>query len=140
MSRTFPVLRAVVVDTTDARATAEFYRGLLGYDYRVGDAAPATGHADPRGEDWLVLIDDIGQPRMSFQHVDQLTRTTWPDPGVPMQLHIDLTVSNTDEMHENYRRAIELGATLLMDRTDDPTEPLYVLADPAGHPFCLLVG
>jgi len=42
-----------------------------------------------------------------------------------MQLHIDLTVSNSDEMQENYRRAIELGATLLMDRTDDPTEPLY---------------
>jgi len=66
MSRTFPVLRAVVVDTTNARATAEFYRELLGYDYRIGDAAPAAGDADPRGEDWLVLVDDTGQPRMSF--------------------------------------------------------------------------
>jgi len=25
-----------------------------------------------------------------------------------------------------------------MDRTSDPDEPLYVLTDPAGHPFCLL--
>jgi hypothetical protein len=33
-----------------------------------------------------------------------------------------------------------LGATLLYYRTDDQDEPLYVLADPAGHPFCLLVG
>jgi hypothetical protein len=135
-----PVLRAVVVDTTDARATAEFYRELLGYSYRPGDAAPAIGETDPRGEDWLVLVDGAGQQRMSFQHVDQLTRTTWPDPAVPMQLHVDLTVSNSDEMHENYRRALELGATLLMDRTNDPEEPLYVLADPAGHPFCLFVG
>jgi hypothetical protein len=38
------------------------------------------------------------------------------------------------------RRAEELGATLLYDRTDDNGEPLYVLADPAGHPFFLLVG
>lgn len=38
------------------------------------------------------------------------------------------------------QRAEELGATLLYDRTDDDGEPLYVLADPAGHPFCLLVG
>jgi hypothetical protein len=28
---------------------------------------------------------------------------------------------------------------VLHDRTADPDEPLYVLADPAGHPFCLLV-
>jgi hypothetical protein len=26
---------------------------------------------------------------------------------------------------------------LVLDRTDDPDEPLYVLADPAGHPFCI---
>ena len=36
-------------------------------------------------------------------------------------------------------RAEELGAELLLDRTDDEDEPLYVLADPSGHPFCLLV-
>jgi hypothetical protein len=32
-----------------------------------------------------------------------------------------------------------LGAHLLYDRSEDALEPLYVLADPAGHPFCLLV-
>jgi hypothetical protein len=26
-----------------------------------------------------------------------------------------------------------------LDRTDDDDEPLYVLADPSGHPFCLFV-
>ncbi|WP_238163223.1 VOC family protein [Kribbella capetownensis] len=38
------------------------------------------------------------------------------------------------------RRAEELGAELLYDRTGVESEPLHVLADPAGHPFCLLVG
>jgi Glyoxalase-like domain len=33
----FPVLRQVVLDTTDARTLAEFYRQLLGFSYRSGD-------------------------------------------------------------------------------------------------------
>ncbi|MDQ3480868.1 MAG: VOC family protein, partial [Actinomycetota bacterium] len=27
----------------------------------------------------------------------------------------------------------------LLDRTDDSNEPLYVLADPSSHPFCIFV-
>ena len=34
---------------------------------------------------------------------------------------------------------LALGARLLYDRSDDPEEPLYVYADPAGHPFCVFV-
>jgi hypothetical protein len=37
------------------------------------------------------------------------------------------------------QRAESLGAKLLLDRTDDSNEPLYVLADPSGHPFCIFV-
>lgn len=36
--------------------------------------------------------------------------------------------------------AEDLGATLLMDRSTDPHEPLHVMGDLEGHPFCLLVG
>ena len=32
-----------------------------------------------------------------------------------------------------------IRARLLHDRSDDPDEPLYVYADPAGHPFCIFV-
>jgi hypothetical protein len=28
---------------------------------------------------------------------------------------------------------------VLEDRFDNPEEPLYVFADPAGHPFCIFV-
>lgn len=140
MAESYPVLRAVVVDTTNARATAEFYRQLLGYRYRPGDESPPVDEPDPRGEDWLVLVDAAGEPRMSFQQVDTLTVTTWPDPTVPMQLHVDLTVANDAELASNYERALSLGGTLLLDRSDDADEPLYVFADPAGHPFCLFVG
>jgi catechol 2,3-dioxygenase-like lactoylglutathione lyase family enzyme len=134
-----PTLRQVVLDTTDARALAEFYRQLLGFRYRPGDEPPGLGEPDPRGRDWLVLRDASGTPRLAFQQVAQLSAATWPDGPVPQQLHLDLTVTTIVELDEQHDRALSLGARLLYDRTDDPEEPLRVYADPAGHPFCIFV-
>jgi Glyoxalase-like domain len=89
--------------------------------------------------DWLVLTGSDGTRKLAFQQVDSLTRTTWPQHDVPMQLHLDLTVSSTDELERQRARAEGLGAELLLDRTDDPEEPLYVFADLSGHPFCVFV-
>jgi catechol 2,3-dioxygenase-like lactoylglutathione lyase family enzyme len=135
----FPALRAVVLDATNARAVAEFYRELLGFVYRRGDEAPAPGQPDPKGEDWLVLRDREGVARLAVQHVAELTPATWPDPQVPQQLHLDLTVLDINELTAQRDRALSLGATVLQDRSTDPDEPLYVFADPAGHPFCIFV-
>jgi hypothetical protein len=55
-------------------------------------------------------------------------------------MHLDFRVPTLAELERHRVRAEQLGATLLLDRTDDPDEALYVLADPAGHPFCILVG
>lgn len=137
MSETYPFLRATVLDATDARGLAEFYRQLLGFRYRPGDEPPAPGEPDPTGQDWLVLNDTTGQARLAIQYVAELPRSTWPDPAVPQQLHLDLTVSSAQELSEQHKRALSLGATLLQDRSDDPEEALYVYADPAGHPFCI---
>lgn len=128
-----------MIDTTDARRLAEFYRELLGFEYRPGDEPPSAGEADPRGSDWLVLRDRDGEARLAFQQVDQMPASTWPDPAVPQQLHLDLTVPTIEELAEQHRRALALGATVLEDRSADPQEPLYVYADPAGHPFCIFV-
>ncbi len=46
---------------------------------------------------------------------------------------------NTSHLERQREHAEELGARLLYDRSEDEGEPLYVMADPAGHPFCLLV-
>ena len=43
-----PVLRQVVLDTTDVRTLAEFYRQLLGFAYRPGDEPPPAGEDDER--------------------------------------------------------------------------------------------
>ncbi|MEY2571304.1 MAG: hypothetical protein QOE63_1654 [Acidimicrobiaceae bacterium] len=139
MPQTFPTLRSVALDATDARGLAEFYRQLLGYDYQQGDAPPRAGEPDPAGEDWLVLLDPAGRARLAFQHVPRLAPSTWPDDGVPQQLHLDFSVPTAEELTAQHERALALGARLLQDRFDDPDEPLYVYADPAGHPFCIFV-
>lgn len=133
----FPELLHTVLDTPDVRRLAEFYRELLGLRYRPGDEPPTDGTTDD--DDWLVLTDAQGRRTLAFQQVDLLHRTTWPRPEVPMQMHLDLTVPDRAALEEHHRRALGLGAELLLDRTDDPEEPLYVYADPAGHPFCIFV-
>lgn len=128
-----------MLDAVDARALAEFWRQLLGYRYRAGDEAPPAGEPDPQGSDWLVLEDPAGSHRLAFQPVPSLPSSTWPEPGVPQQLHLDMGVPSTSALAEQHERALALGATLIQDRHDDEDEPLYVYADPAGHPFCIFV-
>lgn len=133
----YPRLLHTVLDTTDCRGLAEFYRQLLGLRYRAGDEPPADG---PDDADWLVLVDADDTRKLAFQLVDDLPRTNWPDPpGVPMQLHLDMTVPDRTSLEHQRERALALGAELRLDRTDDEDEPLYVFADPAGHPFCIFV-
>ncbi|MDN5725396.1 MAG: VOC family protein [Propionibacteriales bacterium] len=135
-----PRIRQIVLDTPDPRASAEFYRQLYDLRYRPGDEPPTDGSPDERGADWLVLspasTDGIG---MAFQEVDALPRSTWPDQSVPQMLHLDTSVPDTESLLAVRERALALGATELFDRSDDPDEPLYVFADPAGHPLCIFV-
>jgi hypothetical protein len=128
----YPTLLQVVLDGTDVRALAEFYRQLFGLTYRPGDEPPAD-------KDWLVLRNP-GGISLAFQQVDSLVPTTWPSNQVPQQLHLDTVVPDTETLDAQHERALGLGAKLLFDRREDPEEPLRVYADPAGHPFCIFVG
>lgn len=133
----FPVLMHTALDATDCRELAEFYRAFLGLRYRPGDDPPEDGSVD--NADWLVLVDESGQRVFAFNQVESLARPTWPTDEIPKQMHHDFRVSSMAELMQQRRRAEDLGAVLLYDRSDDEGEPLYVLADPAGHPFCILV-
>ncbi len=86
-----------------------------------------------------MIRDPNGTARLAIQRVDELPAATWPEPVVPQQLHLDMTVADIDELARQHDRALALGATELEDRSGDAEEPLYVLADPAGHPFCIFV-
>ena len=135
----FPRLLQVVLDTTDARTLAEFYRRLLGLRYRPGDEPPAAGEPDPRGSDWLVLRAGDGTSRIAFQQVAELPEVTWPEGPHPQMLHLDLTVPSLAALDAQHDRALALGGRLLRDAADDPVEPIRVYADPSGHPFCIFV-
>lgn len=143
-----PTVRQVVLDCPHPRPLAEFYRALLGYSYRPGDEPPAEGDPDPAGDDWLVLrpqADDASSGRgIAFQQTDDYRPPVWsaerPPPESQRQmLHLDLTVGDVDALARQRDRATSLGATVLLDRSEDEEEPLYVFADPAGHPFCIFV-
>lgn len=133
----YPVLLHTAIDARDSRGLAEFYRELLGLHYRPGDEPTTDGREDD--DSWLVLLDDHDSRVMAIQIKDDTRPSTWPSEDVPMQLHMDFKVPSVDELERHRARAEALGARLLYDRSADQDEALYVMADPAGHPFCLLV-
>jgi hypothetical protein len=133
----FPELMHTVIDAPEPRRLAEFYRLLLGLGYRDGEGPPTDG--SPDHADWIVLVDDAGERVLTIQLKEDMTAATWPSEAVPMQMHMDFKVPTADELERHRRRAEALGARVVYDRTADADEPLYVLTDPAGHPFCLLV-
>jgi catechol 2,3-dioxygenase-like lactoylglutathione lyase family enzyme len=128
----------VAVDARKPRALAEFYRELLGLHYRTGEEPPPPG--EPDDADWLVLLDDDESRVLAIQLKRDLRPSTWPSEEVPMRMHLDFSLESIEELEHQRLRAEGLGARLLYDRSADAEEPLYVLADPEGHPFCLLVG
>lgn len=144
-----PFVRQVVLDCAHPRALAEFYRELLGYEYRTGDAPPAPGEPDPVGDDYLVIRpqgDDPSSGRgLGFAAVRGYEPPVYGGPAgeapgaVRQMLYLCMTVPDRDALARQRDRALSLGARLLEDRFDDPDEALLVLADVAGHPFCLYV-
>ena len=106
----FPVIRQTVLDTTDPRRLAEFYRQLFGLRYCPGDEPPGPGQPDPKGQDWLILTSPAGGAALAFQKVGELPGATWPDGPVPQQLHLDTTVPTVADLDIAHDRALALGA------------------------------
>jgi catechol 2,3-dioxygenase-like lactoylglutathione lyase family enzyme len=118
-------LQCVALDCPDPRALAEFYQGLLGGAVNRRDRRWATGKR-------FATLHTASGAILTFQRVADHRPPRWPDPAHPQQLHLDLTVPDLAEAHE---QVLALGATLL-----DDSRGWRVYADPAGHPFCLLRG
>ena len=87
----FPQLRQVVLDCTDARALAEFYRRLLGLATAPGTSPPQPVRRIRWGRTgWCCAAPQAAG--LAFQQVAELPEATWPDGPLPQQLHLDLTV------------------------------------------------
>ena len=139
VGESFPSWRQVVLDTTDARRLAEFYRQLLGFAYRPGDEPPAPGREDERGRDWLVIhpASAASPHRVPADRLgagDDLAGA-----GIPQQLDLDLSVTSRAELDLQHERALRLGARLRLDRSEEPDEQLRVYSDFSGHLFCIFL-
>ncbi len=64
--------------------------------------------------------------------VDGYVAPTWPDPDVPAQMHLDVSVT---DLAAAVAAAEALGAR---QAAVQPQPTLWrVMLDPVGHPFCL---
>jgi catechol 2,3-dioxygenase-like lactoylglutathione lyase family enzyme len=116
-------LSGIVLGAPDARALADFYHRLLGWEVE----------RDQPG--WVKLRAPGGGPGLSFQTETAYVRPTWPaGPGdQQMMLHLDIEV---DDLEAAGAHAVAAGAVLAAYQ---PQEDVRVYLDPAGHPFCLWV-
>lgn len=112
-------LHGIVVDCAEPGSLASFYQELLGLQ-RVQDDG-----------DWVVIGDAADRPGVAFQRVAHHRPATWPEGDRPQHRHFDVAVGDLDVAEE---AALALGATRLPG--GGPT--FRVLADPEGHPFCLV--
>jgi predicted enzyme related to lactoylglutathione lyase len=114
--------QVVVIDAADLTPVSTFWAGVLG------------GSVD-REDDWHMVMDQDGTPRIGIQLAPDHVPPQWPDGNPPQQLHLDLWVADVAASHDE---VLELGATLLQAAPDlTAEEGFQVYADPAGHPFCL---
>jgi catechol 2,3-dioxygenase-like lactoylglutathione lyase family enzyme len=116
-------LSGVVLDSTDARALADFYHRLLGWPIRTDEP------------DWVTLQPPGDGPGLSFASEPLYRRPVWPSTTTHQQMmvHLDIEV---DDLEATGAHAVAQGATLAEFQ---PQEHVRVYLDPAGHPFCLWV-
>ena len=111
-------LTTIVLDCTDPGALAEFYRAVTEWDITFSDEA-------------YVHLGNDGPIGLGFQRVDGYQAPGWPDAA--KQAHLDFKVSDRDSVAKDL---MALGASL--PEFQPGGDEWLVLADPAGHVFCLI--
>lgn len=109
------------LDCPDPHVLAAFYGAITGWGI------------DSDEGDWVQLRSDAGAA-LAFQRVPDHRPPVWPGAGHPQQVHLDFDVRDLD--------VAEAQVTALGARKAEfqPDPAFRVFLDPAGHPFCLVVG
>jgi catechol 2,3-dioxygenase-like lactoylglutathione lyase family enzyme len=113
-------LHGIVIDCPDPDRLATFYAELLSMQ-RVQDEG-----------DWVVIGDAADRPGLAFERVTNYRPPTWPEGERPQYRHFDVRVDDLDVAEQ---AALALGAT----RLPGGGETTRIMADPVGHPFCLIL-
>jgi hypothetical protein len=106
------------LDCPEPLALAEFYQRICG-----GGITVAT-------ETFVELR--LGSYSLGFQRDLNYRATTWPDPRVPQQCHLDFKTADLDA-----EEAVVLAAGATKTAVQPSPSVFRVYLDPAGHPFCL---
>src|SRR5918912_1425189 len=91
----------VVLDCRNPREVAAFWSALLGQPITYDDG------------EWVVVAPSDHASGLAFQLALDHVAPTWPDPGVPQQIHLDVM---TDDVEAAEGAAVRLGATVLGER------------------------
>jgi len=115
----------VALDCPRPLELAQFYAAVTGWELR--------GEPDNE-DDWVQLVSPHGAT-IAFQLAPDHQPPTWPSDDHPQQLHIDFDV---DDLDAGEQAVLAVGATKA--DTQPGGEDFRVYLDPAGHPFCLVLG
>ena len=109
----------VVFDCADTEALARFWQGIVGGTIDSRTASPT----------WLSLGSVDGFVKLSFQKVPE-------GKNVKNRVHLDLDV---EEIETAVKTAVGLGARVVGDVIEEPTNWFQVMLDIEGNEFCFIL-
>jgi len=109
----------VVFDCADIEALARFWQGIVGGTIDSRTASPT----------WLSLDSVDGFVKLSFQKVPE-------GKAVKNRVHLDLDV---DDLDTAVKTAVGLGARVVGDVVEEPTNWFQVMLDIEGNEFCFIL-
>lgn len=118
----------ITIDCSDAEALGAFYSQLLGWEITARD-----------GAGWLQIRNPHGGISLNIQAEDAYEPPVWPEqPGRQAKMmHFEVLV---DDLEAAARFVLATGGTETPHQPPDRDQNhIRVMADPAGHPFCLFV-
>ncbi|MCG7309764.1 VOC family protein [Brachybacterium sp. ACRRE] len=122
----------MVLDAADTGTEAAFWAAVLGGEVEAGPDEGPFAH-------WRDVVVD-GRIALGVQHAPDHVAPEWPGQGPErqrIQIHPDLYVDHADAPAA-LQEVLDLGARMLQPAaTPQQAGGFHVLADPAGHPFCI---
>lgn len=121
-------LCCAALDCPEPVQLADFYCRLLGWEL-----------ADVESGEWVDIQPPGGGVRIGFQHNALYVPPVWPErEGEPQQqAHLDFAVKDREELALMVARALAEGAR---EADEQFSDNWHVMIDPAGHPFCFVLG
>ena len=121
-----PVLVATVVDTEDARASGSSIASCSGSSIETGTSRHPPASRTRRARRVAVLRATGTAKDRAVVPADQaFAPGDLAEGPTPQMLHLDTRVPTVEDLFIQRQRALDLGASELYDRSEDPEEPLH---------------